>query len=337
MMTSQRRGDVRWEWIGDAWQFFTENPGAWIGMTIVSAVVAVIAIVLPVFFFIIPTGILASGSGGAGPSAAGIAALAGSAMIAIFAIAVISLLISSYLMAGLFRAAIQQAKGEAISVGDLFSAGDSFSGVLGLMFLYFIAGVVLALLAFPLAFVSEELSVLFSLAVRLLQLVAWGFLFFTIPLIVDRKLGVMDAIRTSISTTTPQWWMYVLFVLVLTIIYVLGVIPCGLGLLVTIPLVFLASAAAYRDTFLRQGAPGSEAYSSEPPPPSYYAPQPQFSNPPQANFPARPPQPQFSNPPEAVPPHAQDTQFIGKACPTCGAAITRVANFCNQCGSSLPA
>ncbi|MGH9844560.1 MAG: zinc-ribbon domain-containing protein, partial [Blastocatellia bacterium] len=261
---------------------------------------------------------------------AGIAAMAGSALIAFIVIAIISLLVFAYLGAGLYRAAIQQAKGEAISVGHLFSAGDSFTGVLGLMILYIVAGIVLGGALFTLAFVSEELSILLSLFARLLQLVAAGFLFYCIPLIVDRKLGVMDAIRTSISTTRPQWWMYVLFVLVLTIIYIVGVIPCGLGLVVTIPLVFLASAAAYRDTFLQQGGQHYQPFSS-PPPPSYYAPQPQFSNPSQPQF-QTPPQPQFSEP---TPLHSQETQMIGKNCPNCGAALTRVANFCNQCGSSL--
>ncbi len=328
MMTSHRRGDVRWEWIGDAWKLFTENPGAWIGMTLITAAIALVAIALPAFLFVIPAGIFASGSSG-DASLAGIAALAGSALIAAIVIVIISLLIFAYLGAGLYRAAIQQAKGEAISVGHLFSAGDSFMGVLGLGILYIVASIVLGGVLFTLAFVSEELSILLSLFARLLQLVAAGFLFYSIPLIVDRKLGVIEAIRTSISTTRPQWWMYVLFVLVLTIIYVIGVIPCGLGLLVTIPLVLLASAAAYRDTFLRQGEQNYQPFS--PPPPSYYAPQPQFSNPPQPQFPPSP-QPQFSEP---TPLHSQETQMIGKNCPICGAALTRVANFCNQCGSAL--
>ncbi|MGH9839415.1 MAG: hypothetical protein ACREEM_11600, partial [Blastocatellia bacterium] len=64
MMTSQRRGDVRWEWIGEAWKLFTENPGAWIGMTLITAVIALVALVLPFFLFVIPAGIFASRSGG---------------------------------------------------------------------------------------------------------------------------------------------------------------------------------------------------------------------------------------------------------------------------------
>lgn len=331
MMISHKRGDVRWEWIGDAWKLFTENPGAWIGMTLISAVIALIAIFLPFFIFVVPAGMFATGNGG-DAGLAGIAAMAGSVLIATLVIAIISLLVFSYLGAGLYRAAIQQAKGETISVGHLFSAGDSFLGVLRLAVLYVVASIVLGLALFSLIFVSQELYFLLTLAVRILQLVAAGFLFYCIPLIVDRKLGVVNAIRTSISTTSPQWWMYVLFVLVLTIIYVIGIIPCGLGLLVTIPMLFLASAAAYRDTFLRQGAPSHEMY--PPPPPNYQAapPRPQFSNPPQSQF---PPQPQFSNPPEPTPLHSQETQLMGKVCPACGAALARTANFCNQCGSSL--
>src|SRR5262249_39286025 len=160
--------------------------------------------------------------------------------------------------------------------------------------------------------------------------------FYTIPLIVDRKIGIFEAIKTSVSATLPQWWMYVIFVLVLGIIAIAGLIPCGLGLFVTFPLVFLTSAAAYRVTFL-VGVPQSyewfrsaqpPSYQTTPAPPNYQArpPQPQFSN---------PPQPQFFSPPEPPPPHAQETQLIAKTCPSCGATLTRVANFCNQCGSPL--
>lgn len=331
---SHGRGDVRWEWIGDAWKLFAENPVAWIGMTLITAVIAVVAFFLPAFFFIIPMVTMAPRDG-TDISLPGVAALAGSAIVAVIVIMVISLLVFAYLGAGLFRAAIRQAKGESISVGDLFSAGDSFPGVLKLALIYVAASIIIGVAVFSLVFVSEELYLLVSLLTRLAQLVAWAFLFYCIPLVVDRKLGAVDAIRTSISATRRQWWMYLLFTLVLAVIYVIGVIPCGLGLLVTIPLVFLASAAAYRDTFLRQGAPETAMYPTGPPPPTYYTPQPQFSNPPQPQFPAPPPQPQFSNPPEPTPLHSQETQLIGKACPTCGATITRAANFCNQCGGPL--
>jgi hypothetical protein len=338
MMTSQRSGEVRWEWIGDAWKLFAANPGAWIGMQLLYLTAIILIIGLPVMLVMIPAGVFASRND---PSAA--IAASGLLFLLTPVILLAALFAGGYLASGIFRAAIRQAQGQEISVGDLFSGGDCFLRVIGLVVVsILIQMTALVILLIP-SFLISGMETLASLGSYVVGFTVNGLFFFAIPLIVDRGASVMDAIRGSIEVTKSQWWMFALFVLVVSILSGIGAFACLFGVLVTFPFYFTVAAVAYRDTFGMQGAKPFDHYAA-PPPPSYYAPQPQFSAPPQPQFSA-PPQPQFSAPPpqppfsapppEPTPLHSQETQMIGKTCPTCAAVITRAANFCNQCGGGL--
>src|SRR5262249_4363365 len=317
---------------------FTKDPGSWIVMQLMYLAAMLAVIGFPIFFVLIPAGVFASRN-----EAAGIAAAAGIFILLIPVIFVVALLAVAYLWSGMFRTAIRQARGDQISAGDLFSGGSSFLRVLGVLALGAIAQfVIMIVFAIP-GFFIEELGNLATLINSFVSAVINGLLYFAIPLVGDRNAGVMEAISTSIETTKSQWWMFAIFAFVVAILSGIGVLACFIGLLATAPFYFTVPAVAYRDTFGLQGAQSYDMFPTPPPPPSYQtpsyqttpvppdyqarSPQPQFSN---------PTQPQFSNPSEPIPPHAQETQLIGKACPTCGATITRIANFCNQCGSQLP-
>jgi hypothetical protein len=79
-------------------------------------------------------------------------------------------------------------------------------------------------------------------------------------------------------------------------------------------------------------SPPQQQYSPPVAPPQPYSPPPEPMSPPviatQQYTPPTPPAP-------APNLHSQDTQIIGKNCPNCGVALTRVSNFCNQCGSPI--
>src|SRR5688572_28716409 len=203
-MTPARKIEVRWEWIGEAWKLFTANPGAWIGMILITGVIGLLLIALPIGLILIPAGLFASNGD---PSA--VFATAGIGLLLMIPVLVIvCLLVFSYLTGGLYRAAIRQSQGQAISVGDLFSGGDSFLRILGLAVLGFVAQVVVAVVFSVPGMVIDVLSPLGELASRIVSIIMGGFIFFAIPLIIDRKMGVIDAIKTSINTTKGQWWMF---------------------------------------------------------------------------------------------------------------------------------
>ncbi len=72
---------------------------------------------------------------------------------------------------------------------------------------------------------------------------------FASTLVIDRRLDFWAAMEMSRRTVTPRWFSYFVLVLLLTVLNLVGALPLGLGLLVTIPVSFGAMTAAYRDLF----------------------------------------------------------------------------------------
>jgi uncharacterized membrane protein len=81
---------------------------------------------------------------------------------------------------------------------------------------------------------------------------------FTFPLMVERRLDFWPAMESSRKLLTKEWFSYFGFILLLGLVNFLGLIPCGLGLLITLPLTGCAIAAAYEDIVGVVGAPSSE-------------------------------------------------------------------------------
>jgi len=62
---------------------------------------------------------------------------------------------------------------------------------------------------------------------------------FTMPLIVDKNMGVWDAMELSRKTVTKHWFKVFGLVLLLGIIALISAIPLGAGLIWTVPLMFM--------------------------------------------------------------------------------------------------
>lgn len=70
---------------------------------------------------------------------------------------------------------------------------------------------------------------------------------FTVPLIIERKLGVIEAMRASAAMTKGQKWNLFGFDLTCLGVILLGALALGVGLLVAMPVVWLAYIRVYRD------------------------------------------------------------------------------------------
>lgn len=68
-------------------------------------------------------------------------------------------------------------------------------------------------------------------------------------LVIDRRLDFWPAMELSRRTVNPLWFGIFTFVLLLTVINLVGALFMGLGLLVTVPLSYCALTAAYADLF----------------------------------------------------------------------------------------
>lgn len=282
-MQTVEAAEVKWgAWIGEGWQMFTSQWLAWVAIMLVFLLLIIVPIA-PIYAFMIAAQLASAGDPEAQTETPALLFM----LLPVLYLAII--LGSSYLMTGAYRAAFKQMRGGKISVSDLFSGGDAFLRAAG--------GVVLVGL---LASVGALFCILPAFAVV-------GLLYFTLPLIVERKLGVFDAMRTSFEKTKGRWFMFALFAIVVSLLAQLGSVACGIGVLATFPLYFTINAVAYRDLF---GMPGAQHFLEQQVPPSAGYAQP------------------WSSPGEAPKPALQ--------CPRCGATgLAPGARFCNLCGANL--
>jgi len=311
------------EWISEGWNMFAAEWKVWVLNGLIMSLVTVfpiIGIYVLVLFF-------AAASVG---NSAGVGVL----MVALIAVVIVLIaFLATYLAGGMYHTAFKQLRGEPISTRDLFSAGDRLPAVLGASIIVGVLTMIGAMLCIIPAFIVA------------------GALYFTIPLIVERRMRVTDAIQASRDATRGDLFMFVLFAFLVSLIAQAGSYLCYVGLLITWPLHYTIAAIAYRDCFgvegarsfaskalppNNYGAPPPSAYptpvapewtgyaSADPPPPSAVYPQPVIELP----QPTAPQVPVGTEPINAPP--------TGRViCPACNAELPGTARFCARCGRSL--
>jgi uncharacterized membrane protein len=132
--------------------------------------------------------------------------------------------------------AVRQVRGERVEIGDLFSVTDVIGNVaIGAILYSLLTGVGLILCIVP-------------------GLILLGLLIPFAFLISDRRMDAAGALNASLNTMKTDLLMATVFVFVCGIILLLtGLFTCGLGLLVTVPIVYVAEAIIYREFFPDSG------------------------------------------------------------------------------------
>lgn len=72
---------------------------------------------------------------------------------------------------------------------------------------------------------------------------------FVLPLILDRRIGWQEAMRTAISTVHRQWFAAAGLIFIYTLLAVSGVVVCCVGMIFTMPLGYAIWAEGYRRLF----------------------------------------------------------------------------------------
>lgn len=201
--------------VGDAirygWARFKANPWTWIGAIVIAAI---IQSVLNSLFgnrstFRVDT---------FGQSLWSIGWIVGS----------IATVVVGYLInAALVRGALYEVDGQRPSLGAFFR----FTNVGNVILASILVGVLTAIGL--ILFVIPGLIVVF---------LSW----WTLHFVIDRNDSAVDGIRDSFRAISSQAGQVFLLALALIGINILGAIPFGLGLLITVPLTIIASTYAYR-------------------------------------------------------------------------------------------
>src|SRR6266700_4231950 len=144
----------------------------------------------------------------------------------------IGLVVGGPLMGGLWLYYLKRIRCEAAALDTAFSGFRlAFAQLL-------LAGLVTFLLTL-LGFICLILPGIYLLVVWM----------FALALVVDNRLDFWPAMELSRKVISKRWWKFLGFWLVLLLINVVGLVPFGLGLLITVPISLAATMYAYEEVF----------------------------------------------------------------------------------------
>jgi hypothetical protein len=139
----------------------------------------------------------------------------------------VSTVVYSFFYVGITRFALNVARGNAYAFNDLFDVGGAF---------------VPALIANVLYGIAVALGTIFLVVPGVI--LALG-LSFAVPLIVDRKLGAIEALNASWKLTEGHKLNIFVLWAICFAISIAGACACGVGLLVSMPVVIIAMNYVY--------------------------------------------------------------------------------------------
>ncbi len=215
---------VRFEIIGEAWSLFQQQMGTW--------VLAVLILFGINFGLAFGLGLIGAVAGLADTGSDGRPELSAGSVVFRVVTNVLTSAVSYFFIGGLYRMALKQLRGQQISVGDLFTAGDVLVPLFLSMLLY-------------------GLSVGGGLLLCIVPGFLIGGLMMLAPMIIvdKRETSPTAALKASWNALKPEMLSAALFMFVLGLVSISGLIGCGVGLLFTYPLFPISHAILYRDFF----------------------------------------------------------------------------------------
>ena len=72
---------------------------------------------------------------------------------------------------------------------------------------------------------------------------------FTVPLIIDKQLGIIDALKTSFKAVSKHWWKFFGLYMLLFLFSLLSLLTFGIGFIWVLPLSFMVNGVLYRRIF----------------------------------------------------------------------------------------
>ncbi len=223
-------------WLGECWNILKSRIGEYIAMGLITMVISYaisFALQIPMQVLFGMSSATGSGEAALGMMFAGIFAQ----MIGSF----VTNAITYTLWAGIIIFTLKLLRGEAARFEDLFAGFKNFGA-------YFLAGILYALA-----------TMLGLLACLIGSLFIAALLMFMVPLIYDRNLSAVDAFKESIEMLKGQWAMAGLYLFVSALFAFVGFFACCIGIIVTMPIMYIAQALAYHKFV---GSPSGEAYLS---------------------------------------------------------------------------
>ena len=128
------------------------------------------------------------------------------------------------------------------SVGDVFKGFNFFLNTLLFCIVWGVAILVIVLILNVIPLIGQLLSFAFTWA-------AQAILMFSLFLIVDRGMGFWEASMASINMVKTNFWPFLIFGVITSVIGSVGGMLCGIGMIFTLPLQVCMLTVAYRASF----------------------------------------------------------------------------------------
>lgn len=213
----------------------------------------------------------------------------GMTLVAVLIGSAVPIILIGPMMCGLNLAFFKTRRGEPVEFGTLFKGFDYFGQSLIAAVLHALPIIVVVVPAYILFYVSMIVSIaaqgnssepnpaplfgvmavfgLFWVVVMIVIIViSIGFIF-AYPLIVDRKLKAIDAIKLSFRAGLANFWRLLGMMLLTGLMTSVGVLACYVGAFLVMPLSYAAIAKAYEQVF---GLSDGAEFSNMPPPPPVF-------------------------------------------------------------------
>ena len=189
------------------------------------------------------------------------------------------------MMIGLYMCLFAKMRGEPVEFGMLFKGFDYFTEGLvaaAIQTVPIILAMAVGVVIFAVIVLfgasagdSEVAPYVFSLGgavvgllASIASLIIHTFFLFAYPLIADRNLPGLEAIKLSYRAALQNLSGIIGLILLITGLSILGVLACYVGVFLVMPISFAAYAVAYRKVFPETGSLGGPA---PPPPPGSWA------------------------------------------------------------------
>lgn len=143
----------------------------------------------------------------------------------------VEMIITLPVLVGMMMLGLKKARDEDFTLSDIFNYFNMFLPI-----------VLAYLLMTSLIFVGFLLLVIPGIYLT----ISYAFVY---PLIVDKGLGIWEAMELSRKTVTKQWFKFFGLSFLGGIIVIISVIPLGIGLLWTVPMIYITYGLLYHHLF----------------------------------------------------------------------------------------
>ncbi len=206
----------------------------------------------------------------------------------------LNVVIMGPVMGGVYYVALRDMRGEPVDFGMMFKGFEKFVPLMVVGLLQSIPGIIAQIVQYSVRIaglglgsrgngdfqffqmsdrdfaLSGGLMVLFAvlfIVFMVFSFLWWAVFFFAIPLIIENDMGAVDAIKLSARAAMSNIGGLLVYFLLLILVMIVGMLMLCVGIfLVSIPVMYIAGAFAYRQVFPWM----EQQFNMAPPPPTAY-------------------------------------------------------------------